>query len=169
MLLPPQVPQPIDSENGSALSKLPPVAKQCDLVDDHAADRQRESQLERAVGRSRMQADRVPGALVAQQPLRECRSGGEVVRTIERQHRRQLLAGERVFGPDAILADDQELRRAKRRAVQHGARGDRTGRLRDERRRELAAGEHRRLQLSRLPGIEQHAAFARESHASSAS
>ena len=29
MLLPPQVPQPIDSENGSALSKLPPVAKQC--------------------------------------------------------------------------------------------------------------------------------------------
>ena len=29
MLLPPQVPQPIDSENGNALSKLPPVAKQC--------------------------------------------------------------------------------------------------------------------------------------------
>ena len=29
MLLPPHVPQPIDSENGSALSKLPPVAKQC--------------------------------------------------------------------------------------------------------------------------------------------
>ena len=29
MLLPPQRPQPIDSENGSALSKLPPVAKQC--------------------------------------------------------------------------------------------------------------------------------------------
>ena len=29
MLLPPHVPQPIDNENGSALSKLPPVAKQC--------------------------------------------------------------------------------------------------------------------------------------------
>jgi hypothetical protein len=28
-LLPPQVPQPIDSENGRPLSKLPPVAKQC--------------------------------------------------------------------------------------------------------------------------------------------
>ena len=28
-LLPPQVPQPIDSENGRPLSKLPPVAMQC--------------------------------------------------------------------------------------------------------------------------------------------
>ena len=74
------------------------------LVDDHAADRQRESQLERAVRRPRMKADRVPGALVAQQPLGERRGGGEVVGAIERQHRRQLLAGERMLGTDAVLA-----------------------------------------------------------------
>ena len=37
-LLRPQVPQPIDSENGRPLSKRPPVAMQCAWFDDHARD-----------------------------------------------------------------------------------------------------------------------------------
>ncbi len=45
MLLPPQVPQPIESENGSPLSKLPPVAKQCAWSTMTRAHRQRETEL----------------------------------------------------------------------------------------------------------------------------
>ena len=101
MLLPPQVPQPIDSENGSALSKLPPVAKQCAWLTITRHTGSVSPELERAVRRARMKADRVPGPLVAQQPLGERRGGGEASGAIERQHRRELLAGERVSGTDA--------------------------------------------------------------------
>ena len=75
MLLPPHVPQPIDSENGSALSKLPPVAKAMRLVDDDATHRQREARAAaaRSVRTRVMQPDRVAGALVAQQPIGERR------------------------------------------------------------------------------------------------
>ena len=48
-LLLPQVPQPIDSENGRPLSKLPPVAMQCAWFDDHARHRQVQPELERAL------------------------------------------------------------------------------------------------------------------------
>src|SRR5258705_130099 len=80
---------------------------------------------------ARSKADRMPGSLVAQQPLGERGRGGEALGAIERQYRRQLFSGERVFGTDAILADDQELRRAQRRPVERRPRSDRACSLRD--------------------------------------
>ena len=65
MLLPPHVPQPIDSENGSALSKLPPVAKQCAWLTITRHTGSVSPSAVRAIARARVQADRVAGALVA--------------------------------------------------------------------------------------------------------
>ena len=63
-LLPPQLPQPIDSENGSALSKLPPVAKQCAwLTMTRHTGSVSPSRVARAASRA-VQPDRVTGALV---------------------------------------------------------------------------------------------------------
>ena len=45
----PQVPQPIESENGRPLSKLPPVAMQCAWLTITRDDRQRQAELERAL------------------------------------------------------------------------------------------------------------------------
>ena len=62
-LLRPQVPQPIDSENGRPLSKLPPVAKQCAWP---TITRDTGSRWPRCSARSvarRVQPDRMPGAL----------------------------------------------------------------------------------------------------------
>ena len=92
MLLPPQVPQPIDSENGSPLSKLPPVAKQCAwlTITRHTGSVSPSSSARS--GTARVQADRMAGALVAQDALGERRRIGEVVGAVEREHRRELLA-----------------------------------------------------------------------------
>ena len=133
MLLPPQLPQPIDSENGSALSKLPPVAKQCAWLTITRQTGSVSPSSQRALRCAGVQPDRVPRALVAQQPLGERRGRGEVLGTIERQHRRQLLAGERMRAADAGLRDDEESRGANRGPHEPGARGDRARGLGDER------------------------------------
>src|SRR6476646_7972098 len=112
------------------------------LVDDDAAYREREPQLQRALRRTRVQPDRVTGALVAQQPIGERCGRLEVLGAIEGENRRELLAREWVRGPDPSLGDDEELRAAHFRAVEPGSRSDRPGCLRDERGYELAAGEH---------------------------
>jgi hypothetical protein len=64
-LLPPQVPQPIDSENGRPLSKLPPVAIACAwLTITRDTGSVSPSTRARAVCGG-VQAHRVAGALVA--------------------------------------------------------------------------------------------------------
>ena len=132
------------------------------LIDDHAAHRQRESKLDRALFVAGVQPDRVTRALMAQQPLRERRCGSKVGGAVERQHGRELLAGKRMRRADARLGDDQEARIQQRRARKPGAQGDRGRVLGDKGRSGSPGGEHRALELARFAFVEQNAAGRRE-------
>ena len=66
MLLRPQVPQPIDSENGSAVVEAAAGGDSMRLVDDHARTPAASGRARGARSlRARVQADRMAGALVA--------------------------------------------------------------------------------------------------------
>jgi hypothetical protein len=62
--LPPHVPQPIESENGRPLSKLPPVAKQCAWLTMTRATGSSEPEAHRLLLVLRVQRHRMPFALV---------------------------------------------------------------------------------------------------------
>ena len=115
-LLLPQVPQPIDSENGRPLSKLPPVAMQCAWSTITRDTGSVQAELQRALRHARCAGPpngRRPGR---RRCARRCASASSKSRArVQRQHRAELLAGERMRRADAVFFDQQHASAALRR------------------------------------------------------
>ena len=97
----------------------------------------------------------------------------EVARAVERQHRAQLLARERMLGADAVFLDHQDARRA-RDAASARVGGERRRARRSSRPTgrstagdSLPSGHISALQRRLLRGVEQHGAASPASAASS--
>ena len=159
--MPPQVPQPIDSENGRPLSKLPPLAMACACltITRHTVISQAEPLDVRVV--LRVDAARMAVAHVVVDRAQDVERVIEIARVVDREHGRELFAGKRIGLAGAGLLDHQALGVDELRAREAGDRADLFHRLRGDRGRELAAGEHRFLQRVFFGGVEQHAALLR--------
>ena len=123
MLLPPQRPAAHRQRERQRVVEAAAGREAVRLVDDHAADGKREPELDRPFGLARVQTNRVARALKREQARGEIRRRREIRDAVEREHRRELLARERMRGTDARLLDDQERERPR-------ARGERARRAR---------------------------------------
>src|SRR6266536_551716 len=127
------------------------------LVDDHARNRQPQSELERLRVVSRMDADRMSGPLIGIDRLNDRARVREVACPVDGEHGRELLAGKRMLAAEPAFLDHQERRVAQLGTAEARELGDPPRLARRHRVRESAVRPHRPLQPGLLIGVEQRA------------